>query len=62
MEYTRYNLIEHREREAEIDELVVEAKRRLNKYSSIDDEKYYVEVLTLQELHQINRWLHKMMR
>lgn len=62
MEYTRYNLTEHREREAEIDELVVEAKRRLNKYSSIDDEKYYVEVLTLQELQQINRWLHKMMR
>lgn len=62
MEYTRYSLKEHRERETEIDELVAEAKRRLNKCSSIDNEKYYVEVLTLQELHQINRWLHKMMR
>lgn len=43
----------------EIDELVLETRRGLNKYSSFDYKSYYVEVLKLKELHEINKRLQE---
>lgn len=45
-------------RRKEIDELVTETRRGLNKFSTFEYRKYYVDVLKLQELQEINDRLY----
>lgn len=47
-------------RRKEIDELVADTRFGLTKYSSFEYRKYYVDVLKLQELQEINDRLQEM--
>lgn len=49
-------------RRKEIDELVEDTRFELNKYSTFEYKKYYVDALKLQELQEINDRLQEMLK